>query len=415
MFGYGADVLLSASRDATAGARPGCYACFGTLAPLEGRKRKEGVVASHSCTGCGAGYHAPCWNKTAQCFNCGSHQAQASVVPPLAPPHAVRQMRALPIRPSAVIYAVPGTNPPDFSDISPWRHNARFLAQLARSVALAVVLVGVSALVGILIARAAQLDDPTIDAVMRAITRRTVPSTLVIVRALIAAVLVAVLYYPNPPDREFRPHDGTWFLWRFAAACAGVLLLDAFTLDIPAPIAGGAKVGHDLLRELLSPQDAAALVSLLCIPLQRALAPRTERLWWWPPRMANAWGWIRLLLVALLVVLASGTVAIARLSPDLDGPVVATATLGAWVQPITQPLVGAMLAALTVGLILYHAPAYRHLRGRSGIVRLLLSIASIAAVGLLYPTTTDPTGYRSAVEVAVVVAFIAIPLQRALS
>lgn len=85
------------------GTIPGCAYCFKRLTSDD----HAPSTAAMACTSCGKSYHTECWQREPVCSQCGSMEAVPTT--PVIPPHSkpiLRKPRALPIKPSGVIYQV---------------------------------------------------------------------------------------------------------------------------------------------------------------------------------------------------------------------------------------------------------------------------------------------------------------------
>lgn len=391
--------------------RQGCYCCFQTLDPDRVQAATPGFLR---CQKCQAVYHSACWHNPGTCLRCGNSQTVPIQVarPPALRPSTLK--RAVPVQPSVIVEVQDGAAKNAHPRIS-WQQAVAHVAQVVVALVVAMLLVSWATVLAVHIPRLFGQNSYTFQSIMDLLVRGSMPAVPLWSGALVAglASALAIYVHTTPVQGDGHPSVVTRFV-------AGVLIVawfdlvfyDILTLDV---INWSAEIRPT--PDLWIVQGIAAVIVLLFTPIYRRLS-RIKPL---PAKLihsslaANLYGWVRLILMTALLVVAVAY-ASARMLPQVQNrPEVMTAGMISVDVPITLPFVGAALAALAVAAFVFRSPPFRGVTRQLMLVRLLLFVLAGVALGLLYRDAENPTGYLNAVIFGLALVVISVPVQRTLS
>lgn len=395
----------------------GCYYCFKTLDPKDKQDKLRTFV---QCQQCGILYHEQCWHTAGHCPRCESDEAHPKNITSPAPVRTVTKTHALPITPSAIVYIdAEGQS----YNIPAWQQNAQNMERSLRSAIVALLLIGISVLIGIFVYRITQLDLISPGTVMDTIFKSDLPDVFTIIGACIAGLITALVFYPKHSRGDHVP-----LLTRFLAGVIGFFLIDALLVSIAVKSSG--KINSPLYLETIWAQGSTSLMVLTFAPIYKWKAPEAI-----PPRgfispvLMNVYGWCRLLAISVAIVFiiaylsaSDEVMMLLETYVPRDISLLHIFDAKAISNPpdrlpfgLSFPTAGALLAGLAVASIVYWVPKHRQLQGNFILFRVILAVSCIIFVGLLYRTLPEPSSYLNTIIVAGLTALIATPLQYALS
>jgi hypothetical protein len=304
-------------------------------------------------------------------------------------------------------------------DNAPWIGTSTvwitYVLQVLRAMLVGLLLVTIASVIGTFVYRLTVLDNRTLQSIMDALFKQALPAQSVLMSAFVASTITAWVFYPRVNTQlKGKPS-------RFTRFIAGLILLAGFNVVYFRPVVvnvlGGA-FSFNPVQEAWIAQVVSALVVLVLTPLQHRIAP-ISALPSGPylhPVVANIYGWIRLLLAWLLIVIGIALVVGSLLPAPLNTPFWTEITVGQFRFMFTAPMVGAALACIVIGSVIYWPPAFRRVTRNLLLVRLLLAVMAFVAIGMLYSNyAIEPVGYLDALILGVGLALLATPLQRTLS
>lgn len=390
--------------------RVGCYACFQTLDPKDKNPRLRAVI---KCERCGALYHAPCREDLEACYRCGGQQFNSVRIARPASLGSVTKQHVQMIRPSTVVELGSSQGKQGERRQNSIKDIALYLFQAFWAILLALLLVVIAALIGSYTYRLIQLPVVSAKTVMDAIFRTALPNPFVVVSALTSGLIAGSVFYSRPRQTGRR---SIYLL-------AGIILLLAFDfllLNIyPPRLLLAAQAILTRYGEIFIAEGVTAIVLLLLIPLHRGLAPvkplspRDSPQW-----LKNLYGWLRLFIASFLLIVASVYFALHWLPNSLNQPPLAELDqnrLPTFISHLSVPTAGAIAMAIIIAAIFYWPPQFRQVQWRLGIVRLLIVMIGVVAIGLLYRSPINPQSFLATLEFTSIITFVAIPIQRALS
>ena len=391
--------------------RFGCYYCFQTLDP---ENTRPGASSFLRCSQCQAVYHNACWPEQGSCLRCGGGQTTPIQVTRPSSLRPLKLTTAVPVRPSTVVY-VQDSGSKSLIPALAWKRGALHVLQVIRALVITLLLVFAATATAVHIPRLINQDGYTFQSVMDLIFRGRMPAVPLWSGALVAALSSALIFYVH--DTSARGNGRPSGITRFAA---GVLIVAWFDLAFYNILTLDVLNQYIELRaapDLWIAQGVAFFIVVLLTPIYRKLAPITplpvysERSSW----KANLYGWGRLVVVTMLLVVASAYASIGILPQLENRPEVTTIGVGSIELSITLPFVGAALAALAVAALIFRSPPIRRVTHQLIAVRLLLFVVAGIALGLLYQDIATPDGYLNAIILGVSLALFSVPVQRTLS
>ena len=394
--------------------RRGCKDCFKTLDPNDPDEELRTFV---KCTGCGAEYHAVHWERIGKCLACSGTAAIPLTVDAPRNLAGAKKRADVGVKPTQTVTApedgAKKSQSPQWVGVGKgW---AAYGLQALRAVFVGLVLVAVGSFIGALVPRFISLGDRSFQSIMDALFKQALPSRPLLVGAFVAGIITAWVFYPRAnAELKGTPARVTRFI-------AGLVLLVGFNILYFRPLmldVLNRDFAFRLFKEAWIAQAVSALLVWMFTLLQHRMAPITvsssgPEL---HPVVANIYGWIRLFLAWLLIVMGIAFVVGRLLPTSLNAPFLAEVVLDKVRLTFTVPMVGAALAGVMIGALIYWAPPFRKVTQKLLLVRLLLVILAFIAIGLLYRgQAAQPVGYLNALILGGITAVLAAPLQRVLS
>lgn len=375
----------------------GCYTCFRTLDPRDPEPRLRAFV---KCSKCDAHYHTTCWQKEERCLRCGETKIAPVRVRRPARQGKLRLRRSQAMEPEEIIDAE-GEEPNKLPTI---RQFAVYLAQSTWSAGLALLLIGISAFLALLIVRNV-LDVYGIQ----------LPPRFMEAGSLMSAWLAGTAFMS-------RLHTGgRRFVYIIAAAIA-LIAYDLWLLVIsPLDFFSDPSFVLSQAPQFFLAQGIAAGLALLSVPLHRGLSGVKPLRQYRPPQwLLTLYGTLRLIIVSVPLMLTILYLTAYWIQDE--------GILPMWWEHMSyydfswppSKLYAYLLAAVAtiviIAALLYWPPSFRLVRPRWIIVRALLIISSICVLILLYATGlyAPPTILWVMVH-AGAFAIASVPVQRALS
>jgi hypothetical protein len=225
--------------------------------------------------------------------------------------------------------------------------------------------------------------------------------------AVLGAVAAALVFYPRLVRAPGAPS-------RWAYLSAGLVALtavDYWLLGLKSAVLLDPAASLRPHLQFLLIQGLGVLLAAMLTSLYRWLAPIAELPSIDPlPLVASLYGWARLALAALLVIIGASLFALHVMAPP-----VMRMSGGILHLLATTPGLGALAICLAVGTLFYWPPGYRGVTWKLPTARTVIFLASLLTAGLLYRTAAAPDNYLTTLAVAAATAILAIPLQRILS
>ena len=416
--------------------RVGCYYCFKTLDPQDKQDEFRTFV---KCSHCGTIYHTVCWCQCEDCPRCGEGQAEPVNTSRPAPLRAVTKTRALPTKPSIIVYVRDEAGSVHIYRPITWRERTLNSSQVTRAILLAVYFLVIASSIGVFGYRISQLKFVTVEALMDTVFREPLPPTRTFTGAFVCGAVCMLAFYSrsrssapratentketeekeSEDTRETEETKETKGVRRSTYFMAGVVILAGLDLVLfnvtPQDL---VNLNLDLYpyREILFAQGATAFIMLVLVPLHRILAPTTSL----PrashsPLITSLYGWTRLLFVSLLLDLFVVYLATRGLPPSLNKPRLTDITIDSLTITLTLPMIGAFVSGIAIASIAYWSPKFREVRGHFGTLRLIVATLCVVSLGLMYRATSNSEGFLTAITIACAAMLAATPVQRALS
>ncbi len=398
--------------------RPGCFYCFQTLDPEDD---KVGLRLFVECDNCQKQYHAHCWNTNKPCLFCQNDTATEPTnlsSPPLLHPRTRRH--GILVRPSTIIYLLNG----DYVEYAPgsvvFQQYGEVVNKVVYSILLAIILVLVASYIGVLTYPLLQLREQealTVSSVANLLFEPALLQGQTMLAALYSGAIAALIFYrPFDSNRRTTSRAMSLSAWLVAGTIA-LFVIDIMLFELSLAELMNLESTINTHTESLIAQGMATSVTILLIPLYHWLAPEIPPLGIIRSPAGQEWyGWIRLIVVSLLLVAFAAHLSSRVLLPLSSTFVLAGVSFGGLQIRFEPTITTSFLIGLVTAALFYHSPAHRNLESSYGALRLFFVMLCLAAIVLLlraFPIETDRL--LTLIIVTVFTTFTLTPIQRVLS
>ena len=333
----------------------GCYCCFKSLDPKDSIK---GLRVCVQCVQCGATYHEVCWRRHGVCSRCKSAGRHAYVPPRIRPVRVIR--RDQPKLPANLTRSASNIVR---EIVQPFLQNwISYYSQLFRALVLGCLFAMTAVTAGVYLPRIVFSQTITLPLILNAVSRESPSEQILLITGWLAAILLCTAFFlmPNtnrPPDSRAVPS----LLTKVAGIAAAIVAVDVWFFALTAQDVLEFSVRFMRVLSVLMTQTVTAWCILVLVPFHRRLAPITEYPMSLltvnvPSFLTSVYGWMRFLLVSVLLNLTVVLLSLQVLPGQGLEPMLAMISAGPVHVPVTWPSFGATVAGILGAVLGYWPP-----------------------------------------------------------
>ncbi len=290
----------------------------------------------------------------------------------------------------------------------------QYLIQLVASILVAIMLIGISTVVGAFTPQAWEVHPSGTRELLDAITANW-PSTIILLSALVGAAGSALIFYS-----QASPYQSNQWLWRLLTALVLVgifqIIANQMTLEDYTNVILNLPQGilDTLIRQWLA-IGTAALVAMLLTFVFRVYGKITNVPHISSSPLLSAWFTLRFLMVSLTMAVIAATFTMYNIG-TLTSIVNNNVIWAQWLDQVQEPThLAALLGCIGTAAVFYYPPKRSDMPRRLGFLRFVLVILTIIGVVSLYSMSINRDIFLAAIRVAVIMTIALLPAQRVYS
>jgi len=291
--------------------------------------------------------------------------------------------------------------------------------QIFRAILVGLIFMTLAVAAGIFTYPAWEVSPVTFRAIMDVVVKQPLPSQETIITAIMCGIVFGWICFVSWRPKDDQSDSGN--VTGFTKLLGGMMILlgtDIYLfqinpLDISDLSASFTRYGHAVYA-----QGITFILILMFSILYRALAPLSRSVHIHPnfsERQANVYGWTRLVIVCMVLAGLIAFLVTFSLPGNVNQPVLFNFELGHIQVLVTQPLLASLASALAVEGLCCWPPGFRNLKGKTGVLRLLIIVGCLGAVLIIYRNAIDTAVLAATIPYSVGLMILSLPLQRSIS